>query len=112
MQAPLYLAAASFATALFTAAVGIGGGLGLLSVMPSFMPVSAVVPVHGLTQLFSNGSRFLFDYRQAETRLLPAYFGGACLGSAVGYVFIGRVPDLYLSAVLGPSSCSAPGRNL
>ena len=74
MQATLYLAAASFATALFTAAVGIGGGLGLLSVMPSFMPVSAVVPVHGLTQFFSNASRFLFDYRQAEIRLLPCLF--------------------------------------
>jgi uncharacterized membrane protein YfcA len=101
MQATLYLAAASFATALFTAAVGIGGGVGLLSVMPSFMPISAVVPVHGLTQFFSNASRFLFDYRQAEIRLLPAYFGGACLGSALGYLFIGRIPDLYLSAVLG-----------
>ena len=101
MDALLYLATASFATALFTAAVGIGGGLGLLSVMPSFMPVSAVVPVHGLTQFFSNGSRFLFDYRQAEVRLLPAYLGGACLGGTVGYLFIGRVPDVYLSAALG-----------
>jgi uncharacterized membrane protein YfcA len=101
MPATLYLAAASFTTASFTAAVGIGGGLGLLSVMPSFMPVSAVVPVHGLTQFFSNGSRFLFDYRQAEIRLLPSYFGGACLGSAVGYLFIGRVPDLYLTVALG-----------
>lgn len=101
MQASLYLAAASFTTALFTAAVGIGGGLGLLSVMPSFMPVSAVVPMHGLTQLFSNGSRFLFDYREADLRLLPAYFGGACLGGAVGYFFIGRIPDVYLSAALG-----------
>lgn len=101
MQAIPILAAASFATALFTAAVGIGGGLGLLSVMPSFMPMSAVVPVHGLTQLFSNGSRFLFDWRQAEIRLLPAYFAGACLGGAVGYLFLGRVPDLYLSALLG-----------
>lgn len=101
MHATLYLAAASFATALFTAAVGIGGGLGLLSVMPSFMPVSAVVPVHGLTQFFSNGSRFILDYRHAEMRLLPAYLGGACLGSAVGYLFIGRIPDLYLSAALG-----------
>jgi uncharacterized protein len=69
--------------------------------MPSFMPVSAVVPVHGLTQFFSNGSRFLLDYRQAEIRLLPAYFGGACLGSAVGYLFIGHIPDIYLSPVLG-----------
>ena len=95
------LSAASFLTSLVTAAVGIGGGLGLLSIMPSFMPVAAVVPLHGVTQLFSNMSRFVFDWRHAETGLLPAYFAGACLGGAAGYFFIGRIPDLYLSAALG-----------
>ena len=101
MEAIVSLSAASFLTSLLTAAIGIGGGLGLLSVMPSFMPMAAVVPLHGMTQFVSNASRFVFDYRQADTRLLPAYFTGACLGSIVGYFFIGRVPDLYLSAVLG-----------
>jgi uncharacterized membrane protein YfcA len=43
----------------------------------------------------------VFDYKHAELRLLPAYIAGACLGGAVGYLFIGRVPDLWLSAVLG-----------
>jgi uncharacterized membrane protein YfcA len=101
MEAIVSLSAASFLTSLFTAAIGIGGGLGLLSVMPSFMPIAAVVPLHGITQLVSNASRFVFDYRHADTRLLPAYLAGACFGGAVGYFFIGRVPDLYLSAVLG-----------
>jgi uncharacterized membrane protein YfcA len=101
MEAIVSLSAASFLTSLLTAAIGIGGGLGLLSVMPSFMPMAAVVPLHGMTQFVSNASRFVFDYRHADTRLLPAYLGGACLGGAAGYFFIGRVPDLYLSAALG-----------
>lgn len=101
MQALIVLAAASFATSLITAAVGIGGGLGLLSIMPSFVPMSAVVPVHGVTQLFSNASRFLLDRKSAETRRLPAYLAGALLGAALGWLFIGRVPDRYLSAALG-----------
>jgi uncharacterized protein len=101
MEAMVSLSAASFLTSLLTAAIGIGGGLGLLSVMPSFMPMAAVVPLHGMTQFVSNASRFVFDYRQAETRLLPAYLAGAILGSGVGYFFIGRIPDLYLSAALG-----------
>ncbi|SKA32443.1 Sulfite exporter TauE/SafE [Enhydrobacter aerosaccus] len=101
MEAIASLSAASFLTSLLTAAVGIGGGLGLLSVMPSFMPMAAVVPLHGLTQLVSNGSRFVFDYRNADTRLLPAYLAGACLGGALGYFFIGKLPDLFLSALLG-----------
>ena len=101
MEAIVTLSAASFLTSLLTAAIGIGGGLGLLSVMPSFMPMAAVVPLHGVTQFVSNASRFAFDYRQAETRLLPAYLAGAILGSGVGYFFIGQIPDLYLSAALG-----------
>ena len=101
MHAIIALSGVSFATSLITAAVGIGGGLGLLSVMPSFLPIAAVVPVHGVTQFVSNTSRFLFDHRQAETRLLPAYFAGACVGGAIGYFFVGRVPDMYLTAVLG-----------
>lgn len=101
MEAIVSLSAVSFLTSLATAALGIGGGLGLLAVMPAFLPMSAVVPVHGFTQLVSNASRFVFDYRHAELRLLPAYTAGACLGSVVGYLFIGRVPDLYLSVALG-----------
>lgn len=95
------LSAASFLTSVLTAAIGIGGGLGLLSVMPSFMPMMAVVPLHGVTQFVSNASRFAFDHRHAETRLLPAYLAGAVIGAAAGYFFIGRIPDLYLSAALG-----------
>ncbi len=101
MIATLTLSAVCFLTSLITGALGIGGGLGLLAAMPSFVPISAVVPLHGVTQLVSNASRFLIDYRDAETRLLPAYFTGACLGGAVGYFFIGRVPEHYLSAALG-----------
>ena len=101
MEAIVSLSAASFLTSLLTAAIGIGGGLGLLSVMPSFMPMTAVVPLHGVTQFVSNASRFVFDYHHAETRLLPAYLAGAILGAAAGYFFIGQIPDLYLSAALG-----------
>lgn len=101
MEAILSLSAVSLLTSVIAAAVGLGGGLGLLAVMPSFVPISAVVPLHGVTQFASNASRFIGDHRHAETRLLPAYFGGACLGGAVGYFLLGRVPDGYLSAALG-----------
>ncbi len=75
MDAMLGLSAVSFVTSVIAATVGIGGGLGLLAVMPSFVPISAVVPLHGVTQLASNASRFIADHRHAEIRLLPAYFG-------------------------------------
>lgn len=69
LSAGLYvLVGVSFLTSLMTAAIGVGGGIGLLAVMPQFLPISAVVPVHGLIQMVSNGSRFAFDYKHAKSR--------------------------------------------
>ena len=55
------LTGTSFITSFMTAAIGVGGGIGLLAVMPQFLPISAVIPLHGLIQLVSNCSRFVFD---------------------------------------------------
>jgi len=95
------LAAASFVTSSLSAAAGIGGGLGLLAVMPTFIPMNAVIPLHGLIQFVSNGSRFALDHKSAECRLLPAYLAGALLGACAGYFLIGRMPTRGLSLLLG-----------
>lgn len=97
----IVLSGASFATSVFTAAVGIGGGIGLLAVMCGFLPFSAVVPVHGLIQLVSNGSRFYLKRELAETRLLPAYAAGVLFGAGIGCLLLGKVPDANLSKLLG-----------
>ncbi|WP_436019685.1 TSUP family transporter [Trinickia sp. LjRoot230] len=97
----IVLSGASFTTSVFTAAVGIGGGIGLLAVMCSFLPFAAVVPVHGLIQLVSNGSRFYLNRELAETRLLPAYAAGVLLGAGVGCLLLGNVPNANLSKLLG-----------
>ena len=97
----IVLSGASFTTSVFTAAVGIGGGIGLLAVMCSFLPFSAVVPVHGLIQLVSNGSRFYLSRSLAETRLLPAYAAGVLLGAGFGCLLLGNIPGTNLSKLLG-----------
>lgn len=97
----IVLSGASFTTSVFTAAVGIGGGIGLLAVMCSFLPFSAVVPVHGLIQLVSNGSRFYLSRNLAETRLLPAYAAGVLLGAGFGCLLLGNIPGTNLSKLLG-----------
>ena len=51
------LVALSFFTSALTAAVGIGGGLIMLTVMVSFLPPIIVLPVHGVIQMGSNGGR-------------------------------------------------------
>jgi uncharacterized membrane protein YfcA len=95
------LVAVSFITSFMTAAIGVGGGIGLLAVMPQFIPISAVVPVHGLIQMVSNASRFAFDYKSAKIEILPRYIIGCLAGAFVGYFFIGNFPEEYLSLILG-----------
>ena len=51
------LVALSFFASMLTAAIGIGGGLLMLTVMVSFLPPFVVLPVHGVIQLGSNGGR-------------------------------------------------------
>ncbi|WJV25750.1 MULTISPECIES: TSUP family transporter [Pseudomonas] len=95
------LVGVSFITSFMTAAIGVGGGIGLLAVMPQFIPISAVVPVHGLIQMVSNGSRFAFDYKSAKIEILPRYVIGCLIGAFIGYFFIGKFPEQYLSLILG-----------
>ncbi|WP_283182542.1 TSUP family transporter [Pseudomonas svalbardensis] len=95
------LVGVSFITSFMTAAIGVGGGIGLLAVMPQFIPISAVVPVHGLIQMVSNGSRFAFDYKSAKIEILPRYIIGCLTGAFIGYFFIGNFPEKYLSLILG-----------
>jgi uncharacterized membrane protein YfcA len=95
------LVGVSFITSFMTAAIGVGGGIGLLAVMPQFIPISAVVPVHGLIQMVSNASRFAFDYKSARVEILPKYIFGCLTGAFIGYFFIGNFPEKYLSLILG-----------
>jgi uncharacterized membrane protein YfcA len=53
------LASAAFATSILSAVVGMAGGLILLSVMLLFFDPLVAIPLHGVIQLVSNGSRTL-----------------------------------------------------
>ena len=53
-------------TSFISAAFGAGGGLMLLVVMASFMPMAVVVPVHGLVQLGSNANRLLLSFKHID----------------------------------------------
>ncbi len=48
MSTSVVLVVLSFFTSMMTATLGIGGGVLLLAVVAGTMPVSALIPVHGL----------------------------------------------------------------
>lgn len=57
------LAFITFFTSMVAGLFGFGGGLLLIAILPAFMPASAVIPAHGVTQLSSNFSRMLFSIK-------------------------------------------------
>lgn len=78
------LIAASFFTSALTAAVGLGGGAALIAIMANLMPVTALVPVHGVIQLGSNAGRAIVQFRHMEWAILGWFAAGAAIGALAG----------------------------
>ena len=79
----------SFVASYITAALGIGGGLLLLSVMVNLIPITYLIPVHGLVQIASNASRAAMLRKFISWRMLALFSLGSVLGFIVApYVLI------------------------
>ncbi|MCT7551098.1 sulfite exporter TauE/SafE family protein [Aliarcobacter butzleri] len=78
----LGLGVITFLTSVIAGVVGIGGGMMLIAILPSFLPVNALIPVHGLTQVSSNLSRAIFGYKDVQYEVVPKFLIGSILGIA------------------------------
>jgi len=92
-----YLAAAlcliTIGTSIISGVVGMAGGITLLSLMTFMMPLEHIVPVHGVVQLVSNGSRCYFLRRNINKQITLYFFLGAPLGVVGAYFLIEQVPS-------------------
>lgn len=79
----LILGIISFLTSTIAAVVGIGGGMLLITIMPSFIPINALIPVHGLTQMSSNFSRAVFGYKDVQFEVIPKFLLGSFIGIGI-----------------------------
>jgi len=91
----------SFFTSMLTAACGIGGGAVLLAVMAQFMPVSELIPVHGVVQTGSNLGRALVMLPNVRWDLLGWFVAGCLFGALVGGQLVISLPKDLLRFVLG-----------
>jgi len=82
----------SFLTSAITASLGGGGGLLMLAAMATVMPAAAVIPVHGLVQLGSNGGRALLSHRHVMRRITATLLTGAAVGAVAGSVVLLSLP--------------------
>lgn len=83
MQEEILLALITFLTSTVAGIVGLGGGMMLIVILPSFLPLNALIPVHGLTQMSSNISRAFFGYKDIQKEVIPKFLLGSLFGIAL-----------------------------
>ncbi|MBW7471940.1 sulfite exporter TauE/SafE family protein [Marinobacter sp. M216] len=79
-----FLLACSVLTSMITASLGAGGGVLLLVLMATWMPPAAIIPVHGMIQLGSNGGRALLTRNQVDWQVIAAFAPGVVVGAGLG----------------------------
>ncbi|NQY22116.1 MAG: sulfite exporter TauE/SafE family protein [Campylobacteraceae bacterium] len=77
----------TFLTSTLSAITGVGGGMALIAILPSFLSANILIPIHGLSQLFSNISRAVFSYKDIYKKAVPLYFMGSILGVTLSSSF-------------------------
>ncbi len=92
----LILIAISFVTSAVTGAFGVGGGLMLLAVMATGLPLATVIPVHGVVQCGSNIGRTGLLWRHIQWRLVVLLTMSAAIGAVLGGLFVVAAPDAVL----------------
>jgi uncharacterized membrane protein YfcA len=91
----------TFFTSTITAVVGLGGGMMLIAIMPSFLPINAVIPIHGLTQLSSNFSRAFFGYKDIQYEVVPKFLIGSLLGVGLFATIVSLISLEYVPLFMG-----------
>lgn len=73
----------------------------MLALMGLFVPVSALIPVHGVVQLGSNTSRAFRMREHVRRDIFGPFLVGSLLGAVAGAMFVVQLPDAILKVVLG-----------
>ena len=95
------LTLASLVTSFMTAAFGIGGGVVLIVVMALLVPPAALIPVHGIIQLGSNGGRVAIMAKDVVWRPMMPFTLGTLIGAIAGGLVAVQLPIWLVQLGLG-----------
>jgi len=92
-------------TSVISALAGMAGGVLLLSLLSFYLPYSALIPIHGMTQLVSNSSRAWYLRDHIEWKIFVPFALGVPLGAgAVTLWVVGsmseRIPYFLISVLI------------
>ena len=73
----------------------------LLTVLPNFLPATAIIPLHAVTQWVSNASRLSMGLRHLDKSLIRPLILGAIAGASLGAALYSKLPTHYLPLILG-----------
>ena len=93
MWAAFTLIVLSAVTSFITAAFGLGGGLVMLAAMAALLPPAALLPVHGVIQIGSNGGRLAILLKHVRLDVLAPFIVGSVIGAGVGGMISVRLPE-------------------
>ena len=95
------LVVTAFATSILSAIIGMAGGIVLLTVMLLFLPPLEAIPLHGVVQLISNGSRTWIQREHVERKLVLRYCVLLLPMGFVGLAIATSLPPSLARALIG-----------
>ena len=101
MTDEIILGILTFFTSTVAGVVGIGGGMLLIAVLPTFLPLNAIIPVHGVTQMSSNISRAIFGIKDVQFEVLPKFILGSIVGVSLFAFMLSFVSLDYVPLFIG-----------
>jgi len=95
------LTVAALLTSILSAIIGMAGGITLLAVMLLFYDPLVAIPIHGVVQLVSNGSRTWLQRRNVDRGILLRYAALLAPGGVLGIALLREAPPDLIRALIG-----------
>ena len=92
----IILIIAALITSSISAVIGMGGGIILLGIMAILIPEGyMVIALHGIIQLFSNGTRTFVFRQHLKKNLISEYLFGALIGLGLSVIIVYALMQYY-----------------
>ncbi|MCB0405619.1 MAG: sulfite exporter TauE/SafE family protein [Bdellovibrionales bacterium] len=88
----IVLIGAALVTSIVSGTMGMAGGILLLAVMAEFFAPTVLIPLHGIVQFASNGSRTLILFKHIRWNIAAWFAAGALVGALFGSQLVVEIP--------------------